>query len=216
MDVRNVKRDFWTRLAKAAGVRPRLTVGALMIPLPPRPSDGFTKRHARVSLDWYLLSQQQLDSGVLRIVVDLNGLGGSRDLKLSLMSWEVPDWAEWVAAWIKARTGQADTVPAPPTRLHGSYSADDLVQTTVYLWTEEAERIYAWALPAAKPAADAQAVWGPTGAALVKTQPTPPRNTPAAHTRSLGGSGGQPGGRPARGLRRVVAECMARARSPEG
>jgi hypothetical protein len=126
------KREFFRRLARAAGK----TRHGRMTELSIRLADHL---RPRVTVTAYAGSFSDSEQGepLPRICVSLNG-SGCPDLELTCMLTELPEWAEWVLAWTKARLGLTDNVPLPPSRLVRRLTPPDL-GSACYLWTDAAD-----------------------------------------------------------------------------
>ena len=183
MNAYQVKRDFWQRLAQAAGVPRRLTAGGLTIPCG---NNGL----AWVTVVWYGPSRRSGDC-LPRIAVSLAGPCTMPDLEVTCILAELPQWATWVAAWIKVRTGQADTIPAPPTRLDESLSAEELARAP-YLWTRQAEHGYEFRRRLNTAAQDGETLRCLTGVDL-ESQPNTPTRGSAGRGEGVGVHGERSG-----------------------
>jgi len=137
---RSTVRDFYRRLHNAAGQRPperQNPLGAVL-------RLGHQEVAVRVTAYAGSFNRPKSEGEPMpRVWVSLDGPDGfaAPALELTCTLVELPRWAAWVFAWIKARLGYAAGIPAPPTRLEFSEAASALVEAS-YLWTEQATRAY--------------------------------------------------------------------------
>ena len=137
-DPKTIRREFYDRLADAAGIPRRRRVPLSGYPIP------YVQGHkAAVRVYGYSGHFDQPDKyglPVPRIEVRLAGPWTYIDLEVTVALSELLAWAPWIIGWIRWRTGdRTATLPDPPTPVYRPWS-EVSIDSLHYLWTVRADR----------------------------------------------------------------------------
>jgi len=126
----SIRRQFYNRLADAAGVPRRRRIPQSGFPIP-------YGRGRRAAVRVYHYS----GDSVQRIQATLDGPWGCPDFELTCRLDELSAWAPWVAGWIQAQAPDGLPTPPEPTRLARPWRDVADLQRADYLWTARANRV---------------------------------------------------------------------------